>query len=70
MGKFWTTDTKRITTFLSVGILAWFALSLSFEAIPTFDFLIRPLFGTVSLLTIAAFMSVYSLFMLAQGELA
>lgn len=63
--NFWTPQNEKIITAAGIGIAGYSIVSKAFAALPALPaFVTKPLFGQISLLTIAGGFAIYGVIML------
>ena len=64
-GKFWTAQNEKLITSAGIGLTGYHVLAKGFAALPALPaFISKPIFGEISLLTVAGGLALYGVFML------
>ena len=65
MANFWTPQNEKMIVSAGIGITGYSIVSNAFAALPALPaFLTKPLFGEISLLTVAGGLAIYGVIML------
>lgn len=64
-GKFWTPQNEKLIVSAGIGISGYSIVSKAFVALPSLPtFVTKPIFGEISLLTVAGGLAIYGVIML------